>query len=304
MFFCGKGGVGKTVLAAACARKLARRAKVLLTSMTSTSYLEDLFGVELSGQRASAQKNLDLLRLDARKVMDDFIRRKIPLASYITKHPIYHTIINATPGLQEVLTLTTIDIFYHSRKDGSYEYDFLVVDALSTGHMKALLSSPQKAMEMIPSGGLHDIAQDVEQVFHDPKNMQVVIVTTPEEMPVNETVELARYAEEQRVRCDTVIANQILPPLMHEDAWALFRKVKDRKELWKEAEQAMQSAGFPFELPARLFQALSDYEQSFLEQREHLQTLAKLLPDKEIISIPLLTKAGKQLLEWVERFGF
>lgn len=299
IFFCGKGGVGKTVISAAYARELAKKSKVLLTSMTSTDSMEDLFHVQLTEQRVKVMKNLDLLQLDAKKVLDEFIQRRVPMASLIVRHPIYHTVLNVTPGLQEVLTLTTLDIFFHAKSGGTYEYDTLVVDALSTGHMKSLIRSPKKAMEMIPAGGLFDLARDVDQIFHNPRQTQVVIITTLEEMPVTETVELAQFLEEEGIRCDTIIANQVLLPFMGEDAWALFKTIRSNTSLWKEAERSMAAAGYSFDIPQRLLKALAFHEESLSEQKNHLAALNDLLSDKETLTIPLFLQSGKQLLSKV-----
>lgn len=301
VIFCGKGGVGKTVLAAAYARMLPQSEKVLFTSLSSLDYAESLFGVAAHETLTRVNAGLFLLKLDAMRVLEEMLRERVPrlVANQIIGHPVYHAIVNATPGLQDVLTLTTLASFYSHESDGRPTYDRVVVDGMATGHMKSLFVSPAQAMRMIPRGGLHELARRVDAIFKDQKNTEILVATTLEEMPVNETVELVRFCDDFGLLCRTVAVNQLQKPLMGRKAWALFQQLEAKEDFWRQVEEGLQRRGYPFQLSERFFRALRVYEEGVKEQDHYLDLLQKSLPDKGILEVPFFLEGGASLLDEV-----
>jgi anion-transporting ArsA/GET3 family ATPase len=70
-------------------------------------------------------------------------------------------------------------------------YDLVLVDAPATGHSLPLLATARTLMEMMPIGPIGKTARDVNRVLADARRTAVVIVTIPEEMAVNEAIEIA-----------------------------------------------------------------------------------------------------------------
>lgn len=303
VIFCGKGGVGKTVLAAAFARTLPRSEKVLFTSLSSLDYAESLFRVAAHETLTRVNAGLFLLKLDATRVLEEMLRERVPqiVANQIVGHPVYHAIVNATPGLQDVLTLTTLAGFYRHETDGRPTYDRVVVDGMATGHMKSLFVSPEQAMRMIPRGGLHELAREVDAIFKDQKNTEIVVAATLEEMPVNETVELVRFCDDFGLFCRTVVVNQVHQPLMGQKAWRLFQQLEAKDGFWQQVEEVLQRRGYPFQLSERFFRALQVHDETVKEQNDYLDLLRKSLPDKRFVEVPLFLAGGPTLLEEVGR---
>jgi anion-transporting ArsA/GET3 family ATPase len=81
---------------------------------------------------------------------------------------------------------------FETRPDGSPRYDVVIVDAPATGHGLDLLRVPKVIVDVAPPGLLRREAERAWTLFSDPKKSGVLIVTLPEELPTNETIELYR----------------------------------------------------------------------------------------------------------------
>jgi len=93
-------------------------------------------------------------------------------------------------------------------------YDTIVVDAAATGHVVAQLAAPQNLRELVKVGRVHDQTQWMLDILGDKSRTGVVIVASPEEMPVNETLELTgRIEKETNVELAAIVVNRVLPEL-------------------------------------------------------------------------------------------
>ena len=111
--------------------------------------------------------------------------------------------------MKEILTIGKF--LWEVREDS---YDLVVVDAVATGHITGQLAAPQAIQELVQVGMVRDQTGWMLDLLGDPAQTGVVIVAAPEEMPVNETLELAdRLAEETVVDLAAVVVNRVLPEL-------------------------------------------------------------------------------------------
>jgi anion-transporting ArsA/GET3 family ATPase len=99
----------------------------------------------------------------------------------------------AIPGIRDILVLGKVKSL--ERQPAA---DLILVDAPATGHTMTFLSSAQGLLDAARSGPVRTQAADVVELLSDPDRCRVVLVTLPEEMPVNEVVEAA-YALEDRI---------------------------------------------------------------------------------------------------------
>jgi anion-transporting ArsA/GET3 family ATPase len=122
---------------------------------------------------------------------------------------IFEFVATAAPGVREVLTVGKF-LWEEDRRN----YDLIVVDAAASGHVVGQLAAPQAINELVSVGLIRQQTGWMIDILSDPGRTGVCIVATPEEMPVNETIELAaRLENETSVALAGVIVNRVLPEL-------------------------------------------------------------------------------------------
>ena len=106
-------------------------------------------------------------------------------------------------------------------------YDLVVVDASATGHIVGQLAAPQAINELVKVGLIRSPDRlDARHPLRSGAAPGLVVVTTPEEMPVNETIELAaRVREETTVELAAVVVNRVLPELFGRSEEEVFEEL-------------------------------------------------------------------------------
>ena len=121
---------------------------------------------------------------------------------------------NAAPGVKEILTVGKVVWELRESLEGRAAWDLIVVDAAATGHVVGQLDAPRAIQELVHVGPVRNQTDWMVQLLSDPHLTALNIVTAPEEMPVNESIELIAHArEELMVPLGTVIVNRVLPEL-------------------------------------------------------------------------------------------
>jgi anion-transporting ArsA/GET3 family ATPase len=121
-------------------------------------------------------------------------------------------LLRAIPGLDDYSVLGKL--WWHSTEEdrGRPRWEHIVFDAPATGHAVTLLRIPQAILEAVPEGPLTRDAVKVRALVEDPLRTAPIIVTLAEEMPTNESIELAaRLEHEVGARPQGVVVNQISP---------------------------------------------------------------------------------------------
>jgi anion-transporting ArsA/GET3 family ATPase len=112
------------------------------------------------------------------------------------------------PSLSELVMLGKILHEVRSEDHGRPRWDLVVVDAPATGHAVQLLRVPAVLLDTVPTGPLRRDAEWMQALLLDPAVTSVVIVTLPEEMPVNEAIELDRAVQGTlRMRREAIVVN-------------------------------------------------------------------------------------------------
>jgi energy-coupling factor transporter ATP-binding protein EcfA2 len=211
----GKGGVGKTTIAAALGRLLAAAGRrVLLLEVDPRESLHQLLGTEpSSGGILKAGPRLSVQNLQPRAVVDRLVREKVRiglLAKKIVASPVFQHFAEGAPGLKEMAVLG-----YALRTvEGDYKHkaDVVVLDAPATGHGASMLAAPLLLSDLVGGGQIGDMARSLAEFIADPERCGVVLATLAEEMPVQELVELVALLHDRMGRPpELVVVNGLYP---------------------------------------------------------------------------------------------
>jgi anion-transporting ArsA/GET3 family ATPase len=219
LFFTGKGGVGKSTVTAATALLAADRGqRVLVVEADAKGAIPGHFeqpsvGFEprevYPGVCAMAMRTEDslkeYLRLNLRVPV---LGRLGPLARVLD------FVATAAPGVKEILTVGKVCWEVRESIEGRADWDLVVVDAAATGHIIGQLDAPRAIQELVSVGMVREQTDWMVELLSDATVTGLNIVATPEEMPVNETIELVQRARnELSVPLGTVVVNRVLPEL-------------------------------------------------------------------------------------------
>ena len=232
VFVTGKGGVGKTSTAAALALLAARDGRrVLVCEMDAKGSLATAFDTApLRFQPREIEPGLFAMAMNTEDSLREYLRLfvKVPLLGKIG--PLARTfdfVADAAPGVKEILAVGKLCHEVRER-----HYDLVVVDAEATGHIVAQVGAPKVIRELVKVGLVRDQTEWMLDILQDPAVTGVAIVTTPEEMPVTETlVLLARMEPETGVKPSLLVANRVLPQRFDREQAAVFADLHQAQDM-------------------------------------------------------------------------
>jgi len=235
----GKGGVGKSVITACLGRLLADAGRtVLLMETDPRESLHHLLDIAPSGGGiVPAGARLFLQNLQPRRVLDDLVRErlKIPaMARRVLGSAVYQHFAEAAPGLKEagVLGRALRLVEGHGPRE-LRRPDVVVLDAPATGHGITFLQAPMLVRDVVRSGPVGRMAADITAFVTDPQRTGIVVVTSAEEMPVQEAVELIAGLDERlRRRPELIVVNGLYPPVPAGDP-GRSNDTRTAFELWR-----------------------------------------------------------------------
>ena len=226
LFVTGKGGVGKTTIAAALGLLAAQRGKrTLVGEVDAKGNLADFFEV---GPTAFAEREVSpglfAMSMDTEESLKEYLSLQLKLPVLARIGPLARTfdfVANAAPGVKEILTVGKFLWEVRER-----HYDLVVVDAVATGHIAGQLAAPQAIQELVQVGLVRDQTDWMIEILADAQRSGVVVVAAPEEMPVNEALELVdRLAADTVVDLAAVVANRVLPELFGRQEEEVFDRL-------------------------------------------------------------------------------
>ncbi len=227
----GKGGVGRSTVAAGLAIAAAARGeRVLAVDVTADGGLAAAVASARTGPVDSEENgfgSLEVLALSTEQSLSQYVELylKLPIAPSrigpIAR--IFDYVATAAPGVREILTIGKIA---WEVREGPW--DAVIVDGPATGHIIELLAAADNLGSVIGRGVLVDQTDWIGELLADPVTTQVVTVVTPEELPTSETLGLIhRIEHETRVAIAGIVVNRV-PPMLGPDGDA--RVVREQAE--------------------------------------------------------------------------
>jgi anion-transporting ArsA/GET3 family ATPase len=230
----GKGGVGKTTVSAALAWACSRAGlDTLVVEVEAKSGLPRLFGREEELSYAGTT----VLERGATGPSSGAIRARAltpddALVEYLENHGLRRisrrlastgtldVVATAVPGIKDILVLGKVKQIETQVAAGVSGYsDCVIVDAPAAGHAISFLSSPYGLADAASVGPIRTQAADVIAMLSDPKRCQVMLVTIPEETPVNEAADTAFHLEDRAsLKLASIVVNGMWPRLQLPDS--------------------------------------------------------------------------------------
>lgn len=227
VFVTGKGGVGKTTVTAALALLAAGQGRrVLACEVDAKGDLSSLFeAAPTAFVEREVAPGVFAMSMDTEASLREYLKLnlRVPVVGRIGPlAKAFDFVATAAPGVREILTVGKL--CYEVREG---RYDLVVVDASATGHIVGQLAAPQAINDLVKVGLIRSQTDWMLEILSDPARTGLVAATTPEEMPVAETLELAgRVAAETTVRLAAVVVNRVLPELFGRREEEVFEQLR------------------------------------------------------------------------------
>ena len=199
--------------------------RTLVCEMDAKGALADAFDVAaLHFEPTQVMTNLWAMEMNTEDSLREYLRLFVRIPFVARIGPLARTfdfVADAAPGVKEILAVGKLCYEVRERN-----YDIVIVDAESSGHIVAQIGAPRAIQQLVQVGLVRDQTNWMIEILDDPARTGLVVVTTPEEMPVTETLELV-----DRVRSDTgvdiasIVANRVLPALFSERQLDVFERI-------------------------------------------------------------------------------
>jgi anion-transporting ArsA/GET3 family ATPase len=284
LYVTGKGGVGKTTVAAALGLAAARAGRrTIVCEVAEQDRMSRAFRREGVGPESEVQlaENLWAITIDPQRALEEWLGKQIGGVGLrvLARSSAFQYFVAAAPGAKELITVAKVwELAQRQRWDKrNRTYDLVVVDAPSSGHGLAMLTTPRTFGEIARVGPIRRQAYKVRELLADPERTGYVAVALPEEMPVNETLELERRLPEAvGAGLEAIVVNGMWPDRFSVADAELIRASSD---------------GLPV-----MRAALTSYERA-RAQRSHLRRLRRAASAK-VVTLPYLFESEVGLPEY------
>jgi anion-transporting ArsA/GET3 family ATPase len=217
LFVTGKGGVGKTTIAAALGAHAAQEGvRVLIVELGSDRGLANLFGKRSIGLEPTLlAARLAAVTIEPRALVESYFMRLLRLsflARRLFASATFNAITAAAPGVAEFLVLEHLLQWLEGGVLSRSKYDLVIVDGPASGHALRLLRTPRTIATMIAGGPIGSGARQLLGLLADHQRTQVLLVTLADEMAVNETIEAhTALVDDLAMRVTRPVLNRIFP---------------------------------------------------------------------------------------------
>jgi anion-transporting ArsA/GET3 family ATPase len=290
LYVTGKGGVGKTTVAAALGLAAASAGRrTIVCEVAEQDRVSRAFKREgvVAETEVELAENLWAITIDPQRALEEWLARQVGGAALkvLAHSSAFQYFVAAAPGAKELITIAKVwELAQSTRWDRSGRtYDLVVVDAPASGHGLAMLTTPRTFGEIARVGPIRRQAYKVRDLLADPEQTGYVAVALPEEMPVNETLELERRLPEAvGAGLEAIVVNGMWPERFSaRDAEALRAASQD--SLRPEAVAALKAA-------------LTAHERA-RAQRSHLRRLRRAASAR-VVTLPYLFESEIGLPEY------
>ncbi len=217
----GKGGVGKSTVAAALGMAAAARGqRTIVAEVAARDDISRAFASGAPEGETFVERDLGAglhhISIDPESALEEYVKDQLPrgVADLLASSRMFSYLVAATPGLRELLTVGKVwELAQPDRRTpGAHPYDLVILDAPATGHGVAVLTAPGTFSEAARMGPIARQGAIIHEMLADPEQTAIVAVATAEEMPVNETLALRNALDDQLgQRFAAVVVNGVLP---------------------------------------------------------------------------------------------
>jgi anion-transporting ArsA/GET3 family ATPase len=223
LFVTGKGGVGKSTVAAALGLVAARRGQRTIIAEVARRADVSRTLADRGGDEQDLEHEVELapglfsISIDPQRALEEYLLDQLPvraLAELLASSKTFSHLAAATPGMRELLTMGKIWELSqdHRRVAHGEPYDLVIVDAPATGYGLAYLAAPRTFAGVAAVGPIARQGQQIHATLSDPALTGVVAVAMPEEAAITEVVELAPALRAQMsIELTRVIVNAVHP---------------------------------------------------------------------------------------------
>lgn len=211
----GKGGVGRSIVAASIAAASAAEGKrTLLFEANAKDRFGEFFGVAPVGEEITqVRDNLYAVNTNPAAALQEYglmILKFRRVYRLVFENRVTEAFIRAIPGIEDYAILGKA--WYHTKEseDGKPVWDTVVFDMAASGHSLSMLRIPWAITDAVPEGPLTRDAQTVKELLGDRERTAVVMVTIAEDMPTSEAIELqADLREHVGLEVQHLVVNQL-----------------------------------------------------------------------------------------------
>ncbi len=256
---CRSCSMADTISAALAVLSARAGKRTLVCELNADERISRLLGATAVGPRISwLEENLWAVNVRPQEAMREYALMLLKLESIykaVFENRFVRYFLRFIPSLQELVMLGKI--LYHLREklpDGEPRFEVIVMDAPATGHAISFLSVPRVIIDTVPPGAMAREAKVMRDLLEDEKTTAAVLVSLPEEMPVNETIELCGELRSRiRVNPRAVVLNSFTPSRFTEaDLKALSRTPSLLRLAESHNQLAQSSAQFRRRLESEL----------------------------------------------------
>ena len=232
LFFTGKGGVGKSTVTAATALLAAEQGqRVLVVEADDKGAIPGNFEQPSVGFKPrEVYPGVCAMAMRTEDSLKEYLKLNLRVPVLGRLGPLARVldfVATAAPGVKEILTVGKVCWEVRESIEGRADWDLVVVDAAATGHIIGQLDAPRAIQELVSVGMVREQTDWMVELLSDPSVTSLNVVATPEEMPVNETIELVQKARvELTVPLGAVVVNRVLPELFTHTDEATFEALR------------------------------------------------------------------------------
>jgi len=227
----GKGGVGKSTVCAALALAAARQGKrVLIVELASKERASKLFeyGKDVGYTPTEVAPGIDVINVTTEPALEEYGLMKLRwkrLYRTVFENPVMRSMLRMMPGMNELLLIGKSWYLEQERdsRSGQYRWDMIIVDAPASGHGALVFQIPHVIMASVKSGPMIEETRRIRDMLVDRERTCINIVTWPEEMPVNEALDMKRLVEDELdIGLGYLFINGVWPTALDEKSGAIM----------------------------------------------------------------------------------
>jgi anion-transporting ArsA/GET3 family ATPase len=282
----GKGGVGKTTVAAVLALAgVASGRRTLLVEVEERQGFSRTFGTQpWDYDEREFRPGLWGTALDPSDAVYEYLEMFYGLKRIQWVMERSHAIdfvTTAAPGLRDLLMVGKLyEIEGRRRQDGRRHYDLIVLDAPPTGRIVPFLQAPEGVTEIVRMGPIRRQSAQINEMLDNPRRARAVLVTLLEEMPVQETVEGVAALRAAGIAVGPVITNKVVVERV---------SAEDAEIIAQTGPDVIADAGGVSMATAELTKELVTAHRGRLALQSELRTTLAEKTELPILDLPLQT---------------